>query len=699
MSEHTVGLDLLATVAEREGSDTDAQMSSNNLHSNPPPGISHLEIYALSSAAQFGLGDSSQAHTFPTTPVENINQDDESPPSTTEYRPQRGQWVRVVSAKQPNLLGFVLNTEEVIVADPAISILPLVLADSVPLTAPSAEELSSLHRFAYQGMLTRGTMEEFEAFSQCSEPILKRLVQEHTSPGLAAGARVVVVSGYYEGSSGFIAGIRRQSSGSEPRIFAKIVPDVTGKYTPEATDYFLVEIREIKRHALDFTFAFRVGDRVRSIYDSQVQGSITGINFSEDRITISCAEHSAELHIDETVRVWCEGDLVRVRCGEYKGVIGYIIAVHAETGILVLYDIKRYGVWNGDRRVRVRSADVDFDISNHRASPGQDQIQLTQHVQGGTFDNSRRYTNMSVVVVETGVAKGFEGKVIGDHDSQGRAEMLRVLQNTYGLQRAREEERYHFGILLTVQKATGEKMENIPIENVAHQRSLKRLVDQRGLPTPNVDISTASPQNSRSRSVTPCNEDTSGALWPDSKRIGLEGEGNGDWLSVQGLAGKRLDVIVAGVAQIDSLAARIRSMDGRRGYLLLTKDVPRRDPKRRNLVKPGKEDKVFIYGATAGGQKHPIEPKYLRPCRLNDEKQSILHVPERVVVLAADVNGDTSRLGSYGQTAPEHKHDNEGVVAVKFLDGVFQFFHLHTLCLSKNIRIECVEGVFAATEF
>ncbi|KAK7017238.1 hypothetical protein R3P38DRAFT_3560909 [Favolaschia claudopus] len=669
MSEHTVGLDLLATVAEREGSDTDAQMSSNNLHSNPPP------------------GDSSQAHTFPTTPVENINQDEESPPPTTEYRPQRGQWVRVVSAKQPNLLGFVLNTEEVIVADPAISILPLVLADIVPLTAPSAEELFSLHRFAYQGMLTRGTMEEFEAFNQCSEPILKCLVQEHTSPALAAGARVVVVSGYYEGSSGFIAGIRRQSSGSERRIFAKIVPDVTGKYTPEATDYFLVETREIKRHALDFTFAFRVGDRVRSIYDSQVQGSITGINFSEDRITISRAEHSAELHIDETVRVWCEGDIVRVRCGENKGVIGYIIAVHAETGILVLYDIKRYGVWNGDRRVRVRSADVDFDISNHRASPGQDQIQLTQHVQGGTFDN------------RTGVAKGFEGKVIGDHDSQGRAEMLRVLQNTYGLQRAREEERYHFGILLTVQKATGEKMENIPIENVAHQRSLKRLVDQRGLPTPNVDITTASPQNSRSRSVTPCNEDTSGSLWPDSKQIGLEGEANGDWLSVQGLAGKRLDVIVAGVAQINSLAARIRSMDGQRGYVLLTKDVPRRDPKRRNLVKPGKEDKVFIYGATAGGQKHPIEPKYLRPCRLNDKKQSILHVPERVVVLAADVNEDTSRLGSYGQTAPERKHDDEGVVAVKFLDGVFQFFHLHTLCLSKNIRIECVEGVFAATEF
>ncbi|KAK7050767.1 hypothetical protein R3P38DRAFT_3256671 [Favolaschia claudopus] len=610
------------------------------------------------------------------------------------------RWARVASGPQQNKLAFIVNAEELLIANPDVSVFKATF-DVLPLFPPSPTDLFALCQFGFQSMLSQASYKEFEPFGNSSHPALKHLIHDHISPALGAGARTVVVSGDYEGSVGFIAGIRLHREASETKLVAKMVPIANGNYLPESKDFFLVETRFLRRHALDFAFAFRVGDQVRSIQDSRIQGSVTSVDFPGNSIMMATSESRLSISIDEVFRIWNEGDLVRVRWGKDRGVVGYIISVEPENGMLVLYDVKCFYVLNNDRRVHVRSADVDFDESNHRASANQDRIHLTRSTQGGTFDVSRNYTNLTVVVSETGGSKGFKGRVIGDHDSQGRAAMLKVLQNVFGFQRAREEECYHFGILLTIKNSNGQILQDVPIENVVQDGTRVRLIDDIGLPRQDLLPSYAIPKQARSRSVTPCPPDSSDELWPKPLKIpGLEGETNGDWLSLAGLAGKRLDVVISGVAGKAGLAPKVQAMDRRRGYVLLTKDVPRRDPKRRNIVKPTKNDKIFVYGVTISGQRHPMEPKYLRPSRANDNAQSISLSAERVVILGADVEGDQSRLAAYGQTVPGQSHSyEEDVIAVRFIDGGMAFFPLFNICYSKNIRVECSDGVFDASNF
>ncbi|KAK6996165.1 hypothetical protein R3P38DRAFT_2800187 [Favolaschia claudopus] len=456
------------------------------------------------------------------------------------------------------------------------------------------------------------------------------------------------------------------------------------------SEYSLVEADYLRRHALDFGFAFRVGDRVRIIADDGAQGSVIAIDVARDRILLARPQGQLYVHINQAVRVWQGGDLVRVRWGNLKGLSGYITSVELEQGTLVIYNVgipnipmsitdrvqinkvdNTHNVWTGERRFQVRAEDIDFTVDIRRKVSYT--VQLTESVQGGTYDNSRKYINMPFLVVKVGVSKGFRGRIIGDYDSEGRAQMLNILHNNVDPQRAREEERYHYGILLTVRKDNGENIQNIPIENVVHEATMQPLLLDNGLPrrelwsTSHTDSDT-SQRHPPPRPDTPSAPSTSEPLWPANvKRWELQGDTNGDWLSVPGLKGKRLDVFVRGTKDVNTLPSRIREMEGKRGHLLLTEDVPLRSEKRGNIVKPAKNDKVLIYGATVGGSKHPMEPKYLRRCTINDSGQSVLDSKERVVVLGADITDNISRISHYGQTAPEIAHTNgPGIVAVTF---------------------------------
>ncbi|KAK6984442.1 hypothetical protein R3P38DRAFT_2806458 [Favolaschia claudopus] len=504
---------------------------------------------------------------------------------------------------------------------------------------------------------------------------------------LSAGSRVVVVTGYYQGLDEFIAGLRLQAQGSERKVIAKIVPAVNACYDPGQSEYSLVEADYLRRHALDFGFAFRVGDRVRIIADDGAQGSVIAIDVARDRILLARPQGQLYVHINQAVRVWQGGDLVRVRWGGKSEGLTDRVQINKVDNT--------HNVWTGERRFQVRAADIDFTVDIRRKVSYT--VQLTESVQGGTYDNSRKYINMPVLVVKVGVSKGFRGRIIGDYDSEGRAQMLNILHNNVDPQRAREEERYHYGILLTVRKDNGENIQNIPIENVVHEATMQPLLLDNGLPrrelwsTSHTDSDT-SQRHPPPRPDTPSAPSTSEPLWPANvKRWELQGQEtadrdtNGDWLSVPGLKGKRLDVFVRGTKDVNTLPSRIREMEGKRGHLLLTEDVPLRSEKRGNIVKPAKNDKVLIYGATVGGSKHPIEPKYLRRCTINDSGQSVLDSKERVVVLGADITDNISRISHYGQTAPEIAHTNgPGIVAVTFLGGDMAFFPVEHLCFAKK---------------
>ncbi|KAK7007943.1 hypothetical protein R3P38DRAFT_2792068 [Favolaschia claudopus] len=531
----------------------------------------------------------------------------------------------------------------------------------------------------HQGLLLRATFNEFFPFTRSQHPQLLTAAHDVPSPPLRAGDRVVVASGYYKDASGFISEMRTQAEGLDKQNFAKIVEKERDLYLqPSLQQPTIVNVADVKRHGLDFSFAPRIGDRVRSARNPAASGCVSKIDFERSLLDVDGPDGRLHLlEVEDTLRVWQLGDLVRVRWGDFGGRVGYIVSMQLGKGLLDIFDMyrvdKQRNYWSGDRQFRVRAADVDaLPIGDLRRPPV---------VTANTVDHTRRYKDLVVLVAETGANKGVRGRIVGDHDSRSRAAMLQMMYTVFGDERGKEEEHYHFGILLTIQRPTGEFVENVPIEDVVLERSMLPLLDDNGLPQPVVW------------------DDTLRAYSP-SRESGSTRETNGDWLSIPGLGRKRVDVVMTGVSGVETLASKVREMEGRRGYLLLPSDVPKRDKKRQNITKPHKSDKVNLYGATAGGAKHPIEPKYLRPCRTTEDGHTLLEVEERVVILGGDVDGDMSKLARYGRTAPmmEHKHGHN-VVAVNFPLETARFFHVAHLCLAKNVKIQSADGIFEATLF
>ena len=178
-----------------------------------------------------------------------------------------------------------------------------------------------------------------------------------------------------------------------------------------------------------------------------------------------------------------------------------------------------------------------------------------------------------------------------------------------------------------------------------------------------------------------------------------QGEKNGQWLTISGLANKRVDVRLEGMAGITNRnfipSALILGLEGQFGRLLLTSPV---------LENTLERKKIDVYGLGPTQRKHPIAPMCIRPLRVYDTGQPLTEVKGRVVIIGPNVAGETDSVGRYGQTEPSMKHDfSRGeVVMVRMEPGItpgFSLFPLASLCRSINAPLQTADGKFPQTSF
>ncbi|KAK7000263.1 hypothetical protein R3P38DRAFT_3219153 [Favolaschia claudopus] len=346
-------------------------------------------------------------------------------------------------------------------------------------------------------------------------------------------------------------------------------------------------------------------------------------------------------------------------------------------------------------------------------------------------DVARHYIGLNVSYVAKGSLKGFRGTVVGVYNSGARELRLRSVEDEWtqklrslaqdyypavpmndsvlnnlkirGRDALAQADNDHEGLLLTLRRTGGaDVVQDVPIEKVVHHWTMVPLLNTRAMPhevlrghqhliTPELKFAAFPPQSPPPRARTPCPSPSSP---PFEVPPELEGETTGEWICVPGISYKRLDVVVQGVADEPALSAKVREMEGRRGYLLLDRGVPARDTSK-IFSRSRKADKIDVYGLTVGGTKHPIDRRYLRPCRTGLDGRTLAEMVRRVVVVGADVGGDSSRRGCYGETDPLVAHSScPNTVAVRFSFDQYSIFHFSSLCLSENVRVAAPHGVF-----
>ncbi|KAJ6522755.1 hypothetical protein B0H19DRAFT_1086013 [Mycena capillaripes] len=169
-----------------------------------------------------------------------------------------------------------------------------------------------------------------------------------------------------------------------------------------------------------------------------------------------------------------------------------------------------------------------------------------------------------------------------------------------------------------------------------------------------------------------------------------EGEITGEWMCIPKLAHKRIDVQVVGVEKLSGRVSQtMLNLEGKYGYLLLAAPV--------SII----DKKIEVFGVGKHGTKHAIDRTCIKPHREDDLQQHLWEITERLVVLGPDVHSDTRHKGHYAQTIPYLQHTyGPDVVGVKLEEGRPPvLFHMSSLCLAKNIRIQAPHGIFDTTVF
>ncbi|KAK7027692.1 hypothetical protein R3P38DRAFT_3190756 [Favolaschia claudopus] len=703
----------------------------------------------------------------------------ELPATEAKHALKKGQWVRVGWGKFKGRLAFVINTNAIFLPGrkPPIFHLSKPRHTVQLVKPPTLEDCQALKIYPHQALLQIASHEEFVPFARSHHVELRRLVGSARGPPLRPGDRVVVVTGRYRGQSGYLAGIHVSDAGSASQHTARVLPAYNGCYDPNiAADGIFPEMRDLRRHLLDFSYVLQVGDRIRFVegYVEGVEGRVHALDAKTEVVLFKNVNGAVydPCTVDQLSRVWQEGDFVRVRCGAHQGRSGSVMTVDSGRGLVELFDLNRLELkrpskqWQDGRLFWVRACDVDFNHAGDIVTFGvpasvrktsslllPDSIEervpysttfAPPHTAGVAHtlmaeedvellhpDVARHYIGLNVTYVAKGSLKGFRGTVVGVYNSRARELRLRSVEDEWtqklrsyaqayypaisvndsrlnnikiqGRDALVQADNDHEGLLLTLRRTGGpDVVQDVPIENVAHHWTMVPLLNTRAMPhevlrghqhlvTPELKFAAFPPQSPPPRPCTPCPSPSSP---PFEVPPQLEGETTGEWICVPGVSHKRLDIVVRGVADEPALSAKVREMEGRRGYLLLDGDVPARDTSK-VFSRPRKADKIDVYGLTVGGTKHPIDRRYLRPCRIGLDGRTLAEMVQRVVVVGADVTGDFTRRGCYGETDPFVTHcSGPNTVAVRFTLDKYSVFHFSSLCLSENVRIAAPHGVF-----
>ncbi|KAJ7205703.1 hypothetical protein GGX14DRAFT_397397 [Mycena pura] len=507
----------------------------------------------------------------------------------------------------------------------------------------------------------------------------------------------------------------------------------------------VVPVAKLRWHALAIPPVIEVLDRVR-VVAGQYRGASGRVeSIGDDGVVVELtAEAAAEidtgsLPVTHSVlnREFLVGDLVVVVGGPEKDRRGLVVSVHTG-GLLQLFEEIRTDADDMAVRVRprstltaekpllcVRAARVKFlvldqastcfglqffpvlEMNRAIASRTPDDLlkrllDQDRHAQERRWESTRgvtgrRFQGIEVQVVYHGPLKGTRG--VRKRKERRPSLRKRPRESTLALRLNAppdpiEEAR---GIMVTVQKEASNERFVLPIESLAHTHTLVPLARAPLLPRAILTGFSGSKVNNPppwpERIPSPSVEET--RFPPEIS----EGENNGQWLTIPGLANKRVDVRLEGLAGITNRnflpSSLILGLEGQFGRLLLTSPV---------LENTLDRKKIDVYGIGPTQRKHPIAPMCIRPLRVYDTGQPLTEVKGRVVIIGPNVAGETDSVGRYGQTEPSMEHDfSQGeVVMVRMEAGIkpgFSLFPLASLCRSINAPLQTVDGKFPQTSF
>ncbi|KAJ7764654.1 hypothetical protein B0H14DRAFT_3510330 [Mycena olivaceomarginata] len=557
---------------------------------------------------------------------------------------------------------------------------------------------------------------EIALFAESTLSGLSRVVLAKPSPALDAGDHVVVDDG---GSEGFY----RHNNVLPPA--PKPYPKGKGPIAPvKPPKPFEVGLAQLKRHALDLYYHFRIHDRVRVVSGALYVGAIGRVEEVEgDFLTVaipkdwevagatwpSPTSDVTKLFIISIVHVtrqWAIGDSVRVTRGQYEGQAGVILGLH--TGYLELLEANfaartwtsstNFGLPRQTNRLPSASwSESDNDLTVSSTQP------LSQ-----PRTSQRGFEGIEVIVAKSNdfIAlskeakkrergeghihiphKGFIGMIIGDFDSRERSDRLKngveppPERHTGKLLKPVDSTRLRnpdvAGIMVTIRGDHSLETVQVPIENVRH---LYDGVLGQG--------SFFSARHFAPSAATPKRHHLLPDLQLPSPRMRLYGDHIHRWKPE--LVGRRLDVQILGIATLaNSTISKVqRTLEGSCGWVLLSEPVTT------------KTRKVDVCSVGKNQNMYSIDKRCIKPRRDIDSGKWLVEITERVVIIGPDRESDRARTGQYALTEPSYFHAyGNHVVAVKFVDGAHGFYPMNSLCLSENVEVVLGSHTFPATTF
>lgn len=169
----------------------------------------------------------------------------------------------------------------------------------------------------------------------------------------------------------------------------------------------------------------------------------------------------------------------------------------------------------------------------------------------------------------------------------------------------------------------------------------------------------------------------------------LAGEDTGEWLCHGALIGKRLDVVLEGIATYNNRkiknSPKWQGLNGKTGVL-----VQVLTPENRRVHADSLETKKVKLYHPGSPTANPVDvpPTTIRPRRTLDGT-SITLVMQRVVIVGPGCHAELpENIGRYGQTRPDPDtqaaYGGPNFVRVQIEGGDSYVYHISSLCLSLN---------------
>ncbi|KAJ7223020.1 hypothetical protein GGX14DRAFT_557587 [Mycena pura] len=489
------------------------------------------------------------------------------------------------------------------------------------------------------------TYEKIEPFLRSRHPELEHAafvgIDGVSFPALADADRVVG-QGRYRGLSG-VAKVRRHlalsrragqqlSQKSHVRQTDWTEEDVEGTKDMEGTKEddlgAIVPVSDLRRHALALPPVMQLLDRVRVVRGEyrRSTGRIEAIE--DDWLTISSSEGSplsfeastkatkvslshctplvySKFFVEEqrteaiaTVNMTCTPDSRHLAI--HAADVNFLLLDDAST----CFGLEFFPVLSFARGIALRAPEHLL----RRLVLEERQVEERQWASMWA-ESGRRYEGIEVQVGFEGPHKGTRGIMLR-WKAAGKKYLTKQINLTQDARR----------IIVTVQKEAFNERFNMKIERLLHIHTWTPLAQALYLPpailkglrgsrlnNPPLRTQTPSPPRDRTPS-SPLDRTPSPPAEEMQFPVEVPGEKTGEWLTIPGLAQKRVDVQLQGLLALSQRNFRpsktILQLEGRTGYLLLVSPV---------LANTLQSTKVDVYAVGHNGTKHPIAAMCIRP--------------------------------------------------------------------------------------